>query len=173
MIEVRLKSHTATGTVLYRVHSRTVHGGFLATPIRTPTMSFEYPSLNLPKKFPGFGHALLPYFLFSPGYVCLNHGSYGSLPKPVFDFSTEVAKKIEENPDQFMRVDLANVLRDLRVEVAPLINADESEIVFVPNASHGINTVLRNLVWHPEDVIIGGAYHHICCTFCEHCSRSA
>ena len=109
------------------------------------------------EKPPPFGHALKKYFALDHDYVNLNNGSYGSLPAPVFDFCTRVARDIEANPDRFIRADLLNVLRGLRERVAPLIGAQADEIVFTANASHAINTVLRNFEWHPQDVIVGGA----------------
>ncbi len=44
----------------------------------------------------------------------------------------------------------------IRVSIAGLVGAEDDEIVFVPNASTGINTVLRNFEWREGDVIIGG-----------------
>lgn len=41
-----------------------------------------------------------------------------------------------------------------RQGVAHLIGADVDECVLVPNATHGVNTVLRNIDWKKGDVII-------------------
>ncbi|KAI0028988.1 PLP-dependent transferase [Vararia minispora EC-137] len=115
---------------------------------------FELPPLELQGTPPAFGHEMLKYFCFEEGYVNLNHGSYGSLPVPVFDYCTKVARSIEANPDKFVRIALPNVLRGLRERMAPFVGAQPDEVVFVQNASHGINTVLRNLEWHPGDIIV-------------------
>jgi selenocysteine lyase/cysteine desulfurase len=40
--------------------------------------------------------------------------------------------------------------------MAKFVCAGPAEIDFVPNASHGLNTVLRNLVWIKEDIIVTG-----------------
>lgn len=40
--------------------------------------------------------------------------------------------------------------------MANLVGAGAEEIVFVPNTSHGLNTVLRNIVWNKEDIILIG-----------------
>ena len=40
--------------------------------------------------------------------------------------------------------------------VAKLIGADADEVVLVPNATHALNTVMRNFEWREGDVIIGG-----------------
>ena len=46
------------------------------------------------------------------------------------------------------------MLDESRKAVADLLNAPVEGVVFVPNASTGTNTVLRNLVFSPGDVII-------------------
>ena len=46
------------------------------------------------------------------------------------------------------------MLDESRKAVAELLNAPVEGVVFVPNASTGTNTVLRNLVFSPGDVII-------------------
>ena len=40
--------------------------------------------------------------------------------------------------------------------MAAFIGASLDEVVFVPNTSHGTNTVLKNLVWNKDDIIITG-----------------
>lgn len=42
--------------------------------------------------------------------------------------------------------------------VADLVGAEQDEIVFVPNATSGINTVLRNFEWKEGDILFGGAF---------------
>ena len=50
-----------------------------------------------------------------------------------------------------MRLRLTHTRRE---EVAELVGAEHDEIVLVPNTSHGINTILRNIDWKEGDVII-------------------
>ncbi|TFY57881.1 hypothetical protein EVG20_g8371 [Dentipellis fragilis] len=104
---------------------------------------------------PPFGHAMHKYFGFDPEYVNLNHGSYGSLPLPVSAACDAISRKIESNPDRFMRLELAGLLLTAQTRIANFINADPDELVFVPNASHGIHTVLWNFDWNEGDIIVG------------------
>lgn len=46
------------------------------------------------------------------------------------------------------------MLSQSRGAIAPLIGADKDEVVFVPNASTGINTVLRNLHFDDGDIAL-------------------
>ena len=61
---------------------------------------------------------------------------------------------MEKNIDRFIRLHLPEYLKPARHRLAEFVGAGPEEIVFVPNASHGTNTVLRNLVWNKDDIII-------------------
>ena len=39
-------------------------------------------------------------------------------------------------------------------QVADLVGAAHDEIVFVPNTTHGLNTILRNIEWRTGDVLL-------------------
>lgn len=81
-------------------------------------------------------------------------GSYGTLPLPVLRASEERAREVEKNPDRFMRITYTPLLKESRNKVAQFLEVDTDEIVLVPNATHGVNTVLRNFIWNKDDVII-------------------
>ncbi|GLB41511.1 putative aminotransferase class-V [Lyophyllum shimeji] len=104
---------------------------------------------------PAFGHAVLKYFAFDPAYLNLNNGSYGATPRPVLAATDKLTLTIESNPDLFMRISLQPQLIDVRRRLAQLIGADVDEVVLVPNASMGVNTVLRNFEWETGDTLIG------------------
>jgi len=106
------------------------------------------------KKPPPFGHALRSYWAFEPGFVNMNHGSYGSLPLPVLFKCQELTLLAERNPDKFLRITYMGMQQEVRKRVADVVDAEVDEIVLVPNATHGINTVLRNFEWKESDVII-------------------
>lgn len=72
------------------------------------------------------------------------------------DAAVKLSALIESNPDKFMRFTYQPLLILARERIAEFIGADTDEIVFVPNASHGINTVLRNFDWNEGDVLITG-----------------
>ncbi|EPQ52602.1 PLP-dependent transferase [Gloeophyllum trabeum ATCC 11539] len=109
-------------------------------------------------KPPDLGHSMLKYFAFEDGYVNLNHGAYGSLPLPVASECAKIAAEIEACPDRFMRFTHRTRLQHSRELVARFIGAESAdECVLVPNATHGLNTVLRNFEWHEGDIIIGAS----------------
>ncbi|THH11024.1 hypothetical protein EW145_g930 [Phellinidium pouzarii] len=107
---------------------------------------------------PAFGHPMLQQFLFEPTYINLNNGSYGSLPLPVLEACERLSREIEANPDRYMRSTYLSPLKTVRARVAKLVNAEIDECVIVPNATHGVNTVLRNFDWNQGDVIVKSKY---------------
>ncbi|KIJ54490.1 hypothetical protein M422DRAFT_240557 [Sphaerobolus stellatus SS14] len=84
---------------------------------------------------PEFGHALLSQFCFHKDYVNLNHGK-------LLRFFTPSRRR------GYQRIDT------VRERLAHIIGADTDEVVLVPNATHGVNTVLRNFDWGPDDFIV-------------------
>ncbi|KAJ7361135.1 pyridoxal phosphate-dependent transferase [Mycena albidolilacea] len=103
---------------------------------------------------PQFGRAMLEYFPFDPGYTNLNHGSYGSLPLPVMEACRVLDSEAESSPDRWMKFTYTPRLINVRQRIAALIGAKTDECVLVPNASHAISTVLRNIEWQKDDVIV-------------------
>ncbi|KAF7307463.1 PLP-dependent transferase [Mycena indigotica] len=103
---------------------------------------------------PPFGHAMLEYFAFDPGYTNLNHGSYGSLPRPISAYCDSLDVEAESNPDKWIRQTYLPLLTNVRTRLAALLGAKPEECVMVSNASHGISTVLRNLLWKGGDILV-------------------
>ena len=101
-----------------------------------------------------FGHPMRSYFQFDPSYLPLNHGSFGTYPKSVKDRLRYTQELTEFRPDTFFRYDLAKYIDSARTAIADLLGVSDGECVFVPNATTGVNTVLRSLVFKEGDVIV-------------------
>ncbi|KAF2025646.1 PLP-dependent transferase [Setomelanomma holmii] len=93
-------------------------------------------------------------FLFQKGYLNLNHGSFGTYPRSVRDKLRSLQDAAEARPDSFIRYEYPVLLDQSRSAIAKLLNAPTRTLVFVPNATTGVNTVLRNLVFQPGDHIL-------------------
>ena len=94
---------------------------------------------------PTFGHSLLPLFQMEPNYTNLNHGSYGSVPSSVTAAATAAEVAVERNPDRFFRYQVWDTVDAVRKAMAAFLSCSWLDLVFVPNASVGVNTVLRSL----------------------------
>ena len=81
-----------------------------------------------------------------PEYINLNHGSYGSVPKYVQAAQSKWREVTELNPDLFFRYTVYDDLFVARSAVAKYVNADPEDVVFVENASEGMNAILQSLL---------------------------
>jgi hercynylcysteine S-oxide lyase len=102
-----------------------------------------------------FNFALTEMFFYS--------GAYGIVPNPVLAATEASFRSIEGNIDRFIKLRLSEYLDPARHRMAKYLGAGPEEIVFVPSCSHGLNTVLRNLLWNEGDIIIGGKHHLSIC----------
>ncbi|KAL7935766.1 PLP-dependent transferase [Trichoderma chlorosporum] len=111
---------------------------------------------------PRFGRAFgEKYFMFKPGFIHLNQGSYGGYPRPVRDALRSVQDAVQAEPDSFVRYTFPQKVDEIRELIANHMHAaSKDEIVLIPNATTALNTVLRNLKYEPGDMIayIEGTY---------------
>jgi len=89
-----------------------------------------------------------------PAYVFLNHGSYGATPKSVLYEQHRLHLHIDSEPVRFFRLELEDYLDAAREKLADFVGADRDGIVFVPNATTGVNAVLRSTKFKPGDEIL-------------------
>ncbi len=112
----------------------------------------EKPVMSNP---PPFGHLMRQsYFSFAPDYVPLNHGSFGTYPKSVFQKLQALQQDAEARPDHFIRYEIPMLLDESRSAIASFLRVPATEVVLVPNATTGVNTVLRSFQYQRGDVII-------------------
>ncbi len=80
-----------------------------------------------------------------PATTHLNHGSFGATPSEVLDHQSALRAEMEHNPVDFMMRQYQPLLEASRSAVASFVGADADGLVFVPNATYGVNSVLRSL----------------------------
>ena len=98
-----------------------------------------------------------------PNITFLNHGSFGSCPRPVLDFQHVVQRRIERQPVQFFVRELEELLDQARGELAHFLGAQTEDLVPVPNATAGVNTVLRSLPLQPGDELLVTNHEYNAC----------
>jgi isopenicillin-N epimerase len=89
-----------------------------------------------------------------PGIDFLNHGSFGASPKPVLAFQARIQKRLERQPVRFFLEECEPLLDEARSTLAKFLRADAADLVFVPNATTGVNTVLRSLRFRKGDELL-------------------
>jgi isopenicillin-N epimerase len=91
---------------------------------------------------------------FDHGIDFLNHGSFGACPGPVLDFQRQVQQRLERQPIRFFLEDCEPALDEARSVLGRFLKASPADLVFVPNATAGVNTVLRSLPWRRGDELL-------------------
>ena len=86
--------------------------------------------------------------------VFLNHGSFGACTKFVLDKQTQYRRRLESQPVRFLAREMETMFNASRQKVAEFIHAKTEDLVFVPNATAGVNTVFRSLRFNPGDEIL-------------------
>ena len=91
---------------------------------------------------------------FAPGLTFLNHGSFGACPVPVLAAQRALSDELEASPIAFLDVSLEARLDGVRDVLAAFLHADPAGIVFLPNATTGVSTVLQSLSFEPGDELL-------------------
>src|SRR5689334_1296915 len=82
--------------------------------------------------------ALKEYFLLDPNVVFLNHGSFGAIPKPVFEAYQNWQLRLERQPVLLLARELSGLLRESRTVLGAYVHAEADDLVYIPNATHGV-----------------------------------
>ncbi|KAJ5144529.1 Pyridoxal phosphate-dependent transferase major region subdomain 1 [Penicillium atrosanguineum] len=96
------------------------------------------------------GHEIRRHFSFANGYRNLNHGSFGASPTAIREKANELRDECEANPCPFIKYRFTQLLDESRLAMSEFLGVPQPTIVFVPNATTGVNTVLRNIVWNSD-----------------------
>src|SRR4051794_35560377 len=75
----------------------------------------------------------------------LNTGSFGPLPRPVFERVTELRRRLAEEPMDFLLRGAPPLLWEARTRLAQFVGADPRRLVFTANVTAAINLVASSL----------------------------
>jgi len=101
-----------------------------------------------------FGASLRSEFLLEDGIAFLNHGSYGATPRVVLAAQDEWRARMERQPVHFMQRVLPDALREAAGVLAVFLGVSGDDLVFVENATAGVNAVLRGVTLGPGDEVL-------------------
>lgn len=93
-------------------------------------------------------------FLLRQDMVFLNHGSFGACPRPVFEAYQARQLELERQPVEFLGRRCSELLREARRSLGDLLGAAPDDLIYVPNATTGLNTVARSLLLKPGDEVL-------------------
>lgn len=108
-------------------------------------------------------NALKSLFILDPEIHFLNHGSFGACPRPVFEAYQRWQRKLERQPVLFLGRELAALEFQARQALGAYLNAEADDLVFIPNATHGVNIVARSLAPGSGDEILTSDHEYGAC----------
>lgn len=104
---------------------------------------------------PAFGQDIRDAMFFLDKDVAFtNHGSFGTVPKPVQEVQSANQGEVERDPDLWYRWNLKPEYLKSCEAVAKFVHAPSHEVVLVDNATSAVNIVLRSLKLRTEDGLL-------------------
>jgi len=108
---------------------------------------------------PNFSH----HWNLEPGITFLNHGSFGACPRAVLEEQARLRSRMEADPVRFMVRELEPLLDEALAALGEFVGADAEDLAFVPNATAGVNAVLRSLELAPGDELLATDHLYPAC----------
>ena len=103
------------------------------------------------------------HWRLDPDVRYLNHGSFGACPAPVLERQRLLREEMERQPVQFLARELEARLDAARRQLAGFVGAAAEDLVWVSNATTGVNAVLRSLDLRPGDELLTTDHEYNAC----------
>jgi isopenicillin-N epimerase len=100
------------------------------------------------------GIGLRDEFLLDPSVTFLNHGSFGACARSVFERYQAWQLQLERQPVLFLGRRIDGLLAEARTALGAYVGADPEDIVFVPNATTGVNCAAWAVGLQPDDEVL-------------------
>ena len=84
----------------------------------------------------------------------LAHGSFGGCFSVAYEDRLSWYEKLEKNPHNFLVNELFDELKESRKALANYLNCDFNNLVYFPNPSTALNTVIRSLDLNENDEVL-------------------
>ena len=102
-------------------------------------------------------------FQLDPGVIFLNHGSFGACPKPVFAAYQAWQRRLEAQPVLFLGREFTDLQLSARQELGAYLGAEANDLVYIPNATYGVNIITHSLAIQPGDEILTTDHEYGAC----------
>ena len=104
-------------------------------------------------------------FLLDPNIVFLNHGSFGATPKSVFGIYQQWQLRLERQPVLFLGREYDALMYQSRVELGKYVGSAPENLVYISNATYGVNIVARSLNLLPGDEVLASDHEYGACDY--------
>jgi isopenicillin-N epimerase len=104
-------------------------------------------------------------FTLDPNIIFLNHGSFGACPKPVFETYQAWQRQLEAQPVLFLARKLPDLDRIARQALGAYLSTNADNLVFIPNATHGVNIIARSIIFNAGDEILSTDHEYGACDY--------
>ncbi len=93
--------------------------------------------------------------LLDPAVANLNTGSFGPLPRPVFERATELRRLLAAQPMDFLLRQMPPLLWQARQHLAAFLGAEPRRLIFTANVTAAVNMVASGLRLHaPGEILL-------------------
>jgi len=106
---------------------------------------------------------LKQFYLLDPDITFLNHGSFGACPIPVFEQYQAWQRELERQPVLFIGRRQDGLLNAARARLAEFVHVEPDDLVYVTNATVGVNIVARSIALEPGDEVLGTSLEYGAC----------
>ena len=106
---------------------------------------------------------LASLWCLDPSVTYLNHGSFGACPTAVLAVQAALRLELEREPVDFLVAKLAGAPECGAADARRVPRRDAADLVFVPNATTGVNAVLRSLAFEPGDELLMTNHTYAAC----------
>ena len=106
---------------------------------------------------------LSTFWGLDPSVAYLSHGTFGGCPSAVLQAQTALRLEMERELVDFLDLTLPARLDAARKTLAAFLGAEAADLVFVPNATTGVNAVLRSLAFEPGDELLVNDHTYAAC----------
>lgn len=93
-------------------------------------------------------------WMLEPGVDFLNHGSFGAVPRVVFEEQTEWRRRIEAAPVEVIARRRLELIDAAKEPVGRWLGMRSEDFGLVTNATEGVNAVLHSLTFRPGDELL-------------------
>ncbi len=114
--------------------------------------------------FPKPSSPFIHRWQLDPEVVFLNHGAFGACPIAVLAAQQAYRQQLEREPLRFIMREYEPLLDRARNALADFVGANPVDLVFVSNATTGVNSILRSLSFNPGDELLTTNHaYNACC----------